>query len=721
VSGRPAASSGASGSRARVSLVELSKVGVDALLGVGPRRARAFGELGVTSVAELLMLFPRRHVDRSVASSVEELESGVRVAVAGVIEEVAERRARSGRSFVEAQVRLRGGRLRAVFFNQPWQRRRLVPGTEASLFGAVERFGGRLQMTNPLVDLVGEETGGLVPIYAASERSGVESRDVARAVRSALASLGRLEDPLPEAVRERLKLPDRDWAVRNLHFPLDGEAERRSRRRLLFDEVLRVQSALALARAARLAEPTGRCQPRRAGGLAERLLSSLPFELTGAQQRVIDEIASDMAQPFPMRRLLQGDVGSGKTLVALVAMLLAVDSGAQAAMLVPTEVLAEQHLAVLRALTSGLEVDHPGSLLGRRPVRSELLSLRVAGRSRDRLLAELEAGDVDLVVGTHALLSDPVRFRKLGLVVVDEQHRFGVDQRARLSERARAAAGVEPDLLVMTATPIPRTAALVVFGDLELSVLDELPAGRRPVATHWVADASGEEQAWQAVRDAVARGEQAFVVCPLVEESDRLEAPSAAAERDRLAGGPLAGLRLGLVHGQMAASERDETMAAFRDRRLDVLVATTVVEVGVDVPNATVMAVEGAARFGLAQLHQLRGRVGRSGLSGSCWLLGEAPDELAERRLRAIVETTDGFRLAEADLALRGAGTLLGARQRGPGDARLAAALGNARMVQAARDLARSLVTEDPQVVETLVAELEALAPAGGSEYLERA
>jgi ATP-dependent DNA helicase RecG len=257
VSGRPAASSGASGSRARVSLVELSKVGVDALLGVGPRRARAFGELGVTSVAELLMLFPRRHVDRSVASSVEELESGVRVAVAGVIEEVAERRARTGRSFVEAQVRLRGGRLRAVFFNQPWQRRRLVPGTEASLFGAVERFGGRLQMTNPLVDLVGEETGGLVPIYAASERSGVESRDVAKAVRAALASLGRLEDPLPEAVRERLKLPDRDWAVRNLHFPLDGEAERRSRRRLLFDEVLRVQSALALARAARLAEPTG--------------------------------------------------------------------------------------------------------------------------------------------------------------------------------------------------------------------------------------------------------------------------------------------------------------------------------------------------------------------------------------------------------------------------------------------------------------------------------
>lgn len=711
----------AGGHRARASLLELSRIGVDLLQGVGARRASALAELGVTSVAELLLLFPRRHVDRSVVSSVGEVADGARLTVSGVVEEVAERRARTGRPFVEAQVRVGGGRLRVVFFNQPWQRRRLVPGTEASLFGVVERFGGRLQMTNPLVDLVGEETGGLVPIYPASERAGLESRDVARAVRAALASLGTLDDPLPEAVRTRLKLPDRDWAVRNLHFPADGEAERRSRRRLLFDEVLRVQAALALARAARLAEPSGRCQARHRDGLAERLLSSLPFALTGAQARVIGEIARDMAQPVPMRRLLQGDVGSGKTLVALVAMLLAVENGAQAAMLVPTEVLAEQHLGVLRALTSGLEVDDPGSLLGRRPVRAELLTLRVGGRSRERLLAELEAGQIDLVVGTHALLSDPVRFATLGLVVVDEQHRFGVDQRARLAERAAASSGVEPDLLVMTATPIPRTAALVVFGDLDLSVLDELPSGRQPVRTEWVADSAGEERVWQAVRDAVARGEQAFVVCPLVEESDRLEAPSAAAERDRLAEGPLAGLRLGLVHGQMPAAERDEAMAAFRDRRIDVLVATTVVEVGVDVPNATVMVIEGAARFGLAQLHQLRGRVGRSGLPGACWLLGEAPDDLAERRLGTIVETTDGFSLAEADLALRGAGTLLGSRQRGPGDARLAAALGNARMVQAARDLARSLVTEDPPVLAAFVAELEALAPPGGSEYLGRA
>jgi len=705
----------------RASLVGLAEVPVSDLGGVGARRARALEELGVRSVADLLLLFPRRHVDRSVVASIGQLDEGARVTVSGVVEEVGERRARNGRSFVECRFRALDSQLRVVFFNQPWQRRRLVPGTEASLFGVLERFGGRPQMTNPLVDLLGEETGGLMPVYPASEQAGLESRDVARAVRAALGALGVLDDPLPEALCERLKLPTRDWAVRNLHFPADAEAARRARRRLLFDEVVRAQSALALARQRRSVSPSGLSQPRRAGGLVDRLLDGLPFELTAAQRRVVDEIAADMGAPTPMRRLLQGDVGSGKTLVALLAMLLAVDGGAQAAMLVPTEVLAEQHLSVLRAFTAGLEVDHPGSLLGRRPLRVELLSLRVGGRARERLLGALAAGEVDIVVGTHALLSDPVRFKTLGLVVVDEQHRFGVDQRARLAERAAKDSSVDPDLLVMSATPIPRTAALVVFGDLDSSVLDELPPGRQPVTTYWVSDPSDEQRAWQAVRDAVRRGEQAFVVCPLVEESDRLEAPAATAERDRLADGPLAGLRVGLVHGQMAASQRDQTMEAFRAGQLDVLVATTVIEVGVDVPNATVIVVEGAARFGLAQLHQLRGRIGRSSLPGECWLLGEASDDVGRRRLEALVEIADGFRLAEVDLELRGAGTLLGARQRGPGDQRLAAALENPRMVQVARDVARSLVEAEPDVAATLATELLALAPPGGSEYLERA
>jgi ATP-dependent DNA helicase RecG len=422
------------------------------------------------------------------------------------------------------------------------------------------------------------------------------------------------------------------------------------------------------------------------GTLVARFLAALPFELTTAQRRVLAVIVADLAGPFPMHRLLQGDVGSGKTVVALAALLGAVQSGHQGALMVPTEVLAEQHAAAVRKLLGGLDV------------RVELLTSRVKGKARTQMLADLATGRIDLVVGTHALLTEEVAFRSLGLVVIDEQHRFGVEQRATL--RAKGEEG-DPDLLVMTATPIPRTAAMVIFGDLDLTVLDEMPPGRVAITTTWLPDPGDEHLAWERVRHEVAAGHRAFVVCPLVGDSPRVEARSATEEEARLAGAELAGLKVGLLHGQMAPAAREEAMAQFRRGDIEVLVATTVIEVGVDVPEATVMVIESADRFGIAQLHQLRGRVGRGADASWCFLLGAGgEDGVAGERLAAVARTTDGFALAEDDLRLRGEGTLLGARQQGTSDLRLASLTEpeDRFLLTEARRVAEAIVEEDPQL-----------------------
>jgi ATP-dependent DNA helicase RecG len=396
-----------------------------------------------------------------------------------------------------------------------------------------------------------------------------------------------------------------------------------------------------------------------------------------------------------MHRLLQGDVGAGKTVVAVSAMLVAVEGGHQAALMAPTEVLAEQHYLSVRDMLGDLRVPDTGAtLFDERPVRVALLTNRVIGRAREEVLAGLAAGEIDILVGTHALLVDRVAFRRLGVVVIDEQHRFGVEQRAALRGK-----GDDPDVLVMTATPIPRTAAMTVYGDLDLTVLDELPPGRTPVTTVWARGPMEEAAAWDRVREEVAAGHQAYVVCPLIEESDRVEARSAQEEYERLRHGELAGLRVGLLHGRMAAREKEQTMAAFRRRDFDVLVATTVVEVGVDVPNATVMVIEDAGRFGIAQLHQLRGRVGRGAARSWCFLLGEAGTPEAEARLAAMERTTDGFELAEVDLEIRGEGTILGARQSGRSDLKLASLRRDKDLVRLAREVAFEIVDADPALV----------------------
>lgn len=678
-------------------LRSLDQVEVTRISGVGERSATGLEQLGITSVLDLLLHYPRRYLDRTREARLADLVEGDEATVLVEVRTVSSRRTRNGRALVTAEVGDGRDRLTVSFFNQAWRERQLRPGTEVLLFGRAERYRGRLQMTNPVVDLVGDRTRRIVPVYPQSEKAGISSWDLDRWIDEALRRAGELADPVPHTFLGGHDLVDRTTALRLVHRPESPADVAVARRRLVYDELLRVQ--LALVRRKRRLEREGRgiAHPVDDVELLDRFLGALPFPLTGAQQRVIDEILGDLGGPHPMHRLLQGDVGAGKTLVAVATLLVAVAGGRQGALMAPTAVLAEQHHLGVRRLVEGLEVDDPGTLSGRRPLTVALLTNRLPAAERRRVLGELATGGLDLVVGTHALIQEGVEFAGLGAVVIDEQHRFGVEQRAAL--RAADAEGHQPDVLVMTATPIPRTAAMTVYGDLDVSVLDELPPGRTPIETSWVVPGSVEEAGvWEAVRAQVAEGRQAYVVCPLVEESEKLEVASAEATFDRLRRDELAGLRLGLLHGRVSPAETERTMDLFRSGALDVLVATTVIEVGVDVPNATVMVILDADRFGIAQLHQLRGRVGRGAARSWCHLVaaGATPDAAA--RLEALVATTDGFALAETDLDLRGEGTLLGERQTGRNDLRLASLRRDREWVERARADAVAIVDADPEL-----------------------
>jgi ATP-dependent DNA helicase RecG len=663
-------------------------------------------ELGIDNVLDLITTYPRRYIDRTRQADVSDLVVGDEAAVLADVQSVSSRRSRQGRAMVELTVRDDTGRLHIVFFNQPWRAKQLESGTEAIFFGKVTEYRGRRQMANPVVDVIAGATPGrrtlrVLPVYPASAKVGLTSWEIGSFVEEALQRAGEFADPVPEEVRTSLDLQGRTESFDAIHRPESPAIIEPARRRLVFDELFRLQLALVLRR--RAFEVNARAlrhdvSPLEVTGgvsdtLVARFLSGLPYELTTAQRRALAVIVADMAGPFPMHRLLQGDVGSGKTVVALAALLAAVQSGHQGALMVPTEVLAEQHLTAVRALLGDLE--GAGGMAGGL-VRVELLTSKVKGKARTAVLEGLASGAIGLVVGTHALLTEEVTFHSLGCVVIDEQHRFGVEQRATL--RGKGADG-DPDLLVMTATPIPRTAAMVIFGDLDLTTLDELPPGRIPVTTEWLPGEGPATEAWDRVHSEVARGRRAFVVCPLVGESARVEAKSATEEYERLAAHELSGLRVGLMHGQMAAAAREEVMDRFRTGEVEVLVATTVIEVGVDVPEATVMVVESADHFGIAQLHQLRGRVGRGQDASWCYLLG---GEDGNERLAAVAGSTDGFALAEADLRLRGEGTLLGARQKGQSDLRLASLSdeGDIALLGDAKRVAESIVDADPQLAE---------------------
>jgi ATP-dependent DNA helicase RecG len=767
--------------------------------GVRENTAKLFERLGVFTVRDLLYFFPRRYDDFSNLKPISTLTYGQVETVIGTVWRVEVKRSRNNLAMITATVVDDTGALNATWFGRDWMARSLVEGQQFVFSGKVAEFNGRLVMNGPEFEPYDTEellhTGRLVPVYPLTE--GLSKRVVRRIVKEAVDAYADLvEDALPEVIRERaslLRLPD---ALRQVHFPADWATLNRARRRLAFDEFFLIQLGMLQRK-----QQWQHDQPGFAFRVRPDILNSfretLPFQLTGAQQRVLEEITADMERDLPMARLVQGDVGSGKTVVAATALLAAIADGAQGALMAPTEILAEQHyrglsklfknfwlpvgdanpklaevaarlaaakaeaeeaarqaqaaaaaaaatgddagadgtgkrkrkaavdsrtyaanetivdapvelspaLAALKELLGKLDKSQNTGLQplveslepppGYRPLNIALLTGGMRKRERDKIYKDLAEGTCDLVIGTHALITEGLQYAKLGLVVIDEQHRFGVAQREKLRQKA-AEIGVLADTLVMTATPIPRSLALTIYGDLDISIIDEMPPGRQVIKTRWI-DNSRREQAYNFVRREVDAGRQAFIICPLVEESDKIEAKSAVAEHERLQTEIFPDYRLALLHGRMKAAEKEQIMAAFRRQEYDILVSTSVVEVGIDIPNATLMLVEGAERFGLSQLHQFRGRVGRGEHQSYCILVSDTALSTSMERLRVIEENHDGFHLAEEDMRLRGPGEFFGTRQSGAFDLRMAR-LSDMDTLQLARREAEYLFGEDPNL-----------------------
>ena len=678
-----------------VTLGELKERPVTDLHGVSSKKAEMLEKIEVSSVLDLITVYPRRYIDRSKQTTITDLTVGEEGMVLVAVSKVLTRRMRNRRSLVEVTVKDETGRMKLVFFNQPWRSKQLTEDKELVIFGRLDLYQGNKQMTNPLVDLVGDRTGRIVAVYPQSEVAGVQSWDldalVAEALRRVMKVRG-FEDPVPKEIRKSYRLVDRSTAFLQIHRPGSMQEVAEARRRLVFDELLRIQLEL-VQRKVQLERSTKGISHNVSGFLTAAFLEQLPYTLTDAQKRVIDEILTDLKKDLPMHRLLQGDVGSGKTVVAVTALLSAVQGGHQGAFMAPTEVLAEQHYLGISDLLENMNVEDDSTLLGQRPLRVELLTSSASSNQRKLIVEKLANGGVDIVVGTHALIQDEISFSSLGVVVIDEQHRFGVDQRAALREKQSD--GMAPDVLVMTATPIPRTAAMTVYGDLDVSILDEMPLGRTSIETFWIKE---EQAAWDSIRGEAKEGRQAYVVCPLIDESDSLNVRSAEETFTRLSEEVFSDLRVELLHGRMKPNEKNKVMEKFRQGKTDILIATTVIEVGVDVPNATVMVVLDAYRFGIAQLHQLRGRVGRGSSPSTCFLVGEAATVVGEERLKALVQTTDGFELAEVDLELRGEGTIMADRQKGRNDLRLASLRRDREWVEIAREVATDIVSEDPDL-----------------------
>jgi ATP-dependent DNA helicase RecG len=654
------------------------------LKGVGPRRAQQLERKGLRTVEDALFFLPMRHEDRTRLTPFRTLEPGQAATCAGTIVGVSP--PPPGRSRVPFSVLLRdaSGYATASWFNAGYLARVFERGQKLVLHGKVTRYKGALGLQQPDWEVVesGEDdrlhTGRLVPVYSTTE--GLPQRALRSLMWRVVDGFAReVPEVLPAALRARRRLAPLAQALRDAHFPEADAALTVARRRLAFDDFLLLQLGLAILRSRTTRARGIAMSPR--GDLVRRIRASLPYSLTAAQERVWEEIRRDMAAPHPMHRLLQGDVGSGKTVVAALAVLTAVEAGYQAAVMAPTEILAEQHFMTLRQLLEPFGVG------------VSLLTSSLAPRERSARRAALAAGELPVAVGTHALVQEGVEFRRLGLAVVDEQHRFGVAQRARLREK-----GEHPDLLVMTATPIPRTLALTLYGDLDVSVLDELPPGRRPVATHERTEGKRRE-IYKFLRDQIAEGRQAYVVYPLVEESEALDLKAATEMARRLAEDVFPDLTIGLLHGRLGFEEKDRIMRRFKAGEIHVLASTTVIEVGIDVPNASVMLVEHAERFGLSQLHQLRGRVGRGPWKSHCILLtsGRLGEE-ARRRIDAMVATGDGFKIAEADLELRGPGEFFGTRQSGLPEFRTADLLRDAAILEEARQEAQAIVAADPEL-----------------------
>jgi ATP-dependent DNA helicase RecG len=669
---------------ARTTLTDLRSRSVTELPGVGPRIEASLGDLGIASLADMISHYPSRHEDLSNVKRISELRVGEKATVFGVVVSTRPvgKPVRGRAPGFSVQLYDGTGYIPVTVWGRSWLLNQLLPEVRVVASGEVQSRHG-IQIVAKSIEVVddpgadeGPHAGRFVPVYPVNK--GIQARRMRTLIHRALDAAGHILDPLPADVVVRHGMPNLHDAIHEVHFPTDRARLKAAMRRLIFHELFLIQAGLA-ARKARIERTEVGGRHRGDGSLLNPFLRGLSFGLTGAQERVIEEVLADMRLEKPMRRLLQGDVGSGKTVVAIAAILTAVEAGGQGAIMAPTEVLAWQHHLSISAALADL------------PVNVVLLTGSQGVAQRRKALEQIAAGEAHVVVGTHALIQKGVDFDDLSLVVVDEQHRFGVGQRTVFREK-----GTTPDTLVMTATPIPRTLSLTLYGDLEVSLIDELPPGRKPVETR-VVDPAQRLGAYEEVRREIEEGRQAYVICPLVEESEALEDVRAAEELyEELANDIFPERVVGLLHGRMKAQDKREVMALFRAGEMDVLVATVVVEVGVDVPNASAIVIEGAERFGLSQLHQLRGRVCRGLHPPKCFLLGAPKSEDSDRRLRALETYQDGFKLSEIDLAIRGEGTLFGSRQSGMPDLKVAKLLRDVDVLVEARREAFALVAHDP-------------------------
>ncbi|WP_270658968.1 ATP-dependent DNA helicase RecG [Paraclostridium bifermentans] len=648
--------------------------------GIGPKRANKLSKLGIFTVSDLLFYFPRQYEDRNNLRKIFELKDEEKVTIRAIVSSIETSNVRKGLVITKVGVRDETGFARLVFFNQEYISSTLKKGDTVFVFGKVKKTSYGIEMSSCEVEQMSnnpKSTCGIMPIYPLTY--GLTNKELINIVKTVFSNEQiYIKEYLPNKIIQKYKLCSIDFAVKNIHSPTNKESLKVALYRLVFEEFLMLQLGLFLFKNG-VTEKSG-VKFEKEQNLV-KILNSLPFKLTNAQNRALNEIIDDMNCEKVMNRLVQGDVGSGKTVVALLALANCVLNGYQGALMAPTEILAEQHFISLNETLSPFGIN-VGLLVG-----------SLTKKQKESVLQRVKDNEIDILIGTHALIEDKVEFNNLGIVITDEQHRFGVRQRNKLSEK-----GYNPDILVMTATPIPRTLALILYGDLDISIIDELPPGRQPIETLAVYKDKREKAYNSLVRSEVQKGRQVYIVCPLVEESEAIEAKAAVDLVEELKSEFFSDLRLGLLHGKMKPSEKDETMKKFKNKELDIIVSTTVIEVGVNVPNATLMIIENAERFGLAQLHQLRGRVGRGSHKSYCILIYSSKSEVCSQRMSIMEETTDGFKISEKDLEIRGPGEFFGTRQHGLPELKVANIFKHMKILKIAQQEARYIISEDPKL-----------------------
>jgi ATP-dependent DNA helicase RecG len=657
------------------------------LKGIGPKKASSFSEVGINSIEDLLYFFPRRYEDRTKFTSISSLKEGDNQTIKATVIARGEKRSWKKRRFniLEVVVGDNTGKIFCVWFNQGYLKEYFKIDATLILFGKIERYAGRLQMNSPEFEIVSQAAdeslniGRIVPIYSLPQ--GLTQRNLRQIIKNALDQyLPQINDTLPYDIRSRNNLLNLAKSLINIHFPDNPDMQKQAYERLAFEEFFLFQLPLVLRKIKRK-EKRGIAH-KLDGKLADSFISSLPFELTSSQERVLQEIKLDMAKPQAMQRLLQGDVGSGKTVVATVAGMIAIQGGYQVAFMVPTEILATQHYNKI----SSEFVVRSSEL---KQVKVGLLTSSANKKEKERINKDIEHGKIDLIIGTHALLEEGVRFKNLGLVVIDEQHKFGVGQRALLPQK-----GANPDVLIMTATPIPRTLAITLYGDLDISIIKELPPGRLPVKTLYIKE-DEKPKAFTIAKHEIRQGRQVYIIYPVIEESYSLDIAGAKKMYGELKSGEFKEFNLGLIHGRLKQKEQDEIMQKFKNNEINILISTTVLEVGIDIPNATCMIIEHAERFGLSQLHQLRGRVGRGAHESFCILVSDVTTLDGQKRIEAMVRFSDGFRIAEQDLKIRGPGEFFGSRQHGLTELKIGNPLTQMQLLKRAREEAIKLLNID--------------------------